>query len=171
MIGIVHNELTFFNLFIAAGKSLVCEPEVVPVMDLKTLCSTLRANSSSLSSRTARKSEREAQPASPKRTKCLSNREREHGHTTNTPSLRTFVRRSPRKQSLRDKLIREGLSSLDTGSEYDSESGCGSDIDSDSWNHVPDSSYDLLYRCLDLNPATRITAELALQHSFMVDNR
>ena len=141
-------------------------------MDLKTLCSTLRANSTSSLSRTAqssRKGERDAQPAPPKRTKRSSNRERELGPPTTTPPLGANVRRSPRKQSLRSKLISGGSSSLDTGSMCNSEGGSGSD--SDSWNQVPDSAYDLLYRCLDLNPATRITAELALQHNFMVDNR
>ena len=87
---------------------------------------------------------------------------------TTIPPLGANVRRSPRKQSLRSKVISGGSSSLDTGSRCYSEGGSGSD--SDSWNQVPDSAYDLLYRCLDLNPATRITAELALQHSFMVDN-
>ena len=62
-----------------------------------------------------------------------------------------------------------GTSGIESGSRCDSDGGCGSD--SDSWNQVPDSAYDLLHRCLDLNPATRITANLALQHSFMVDNR
>lgn len=34
------------------------------------------------------------------------------------------------------------------------------------WNRVPDAAYDLLYRLLDLNPATRITADRALLHPF-----
>ena len=62
-----------------------------------------------------------------------------------------------------------GTSGIESGTGCDSDGGSGSD--SDSWNQVPDSAYDLLHRCLDLNPATRITADLALQHSFMVDNR
>ena len=154
----------------------MCEPEVIPVMDLKTLCSTLRANksTSSSTSRTtqssSRRGERDTQPASPKRTKRSSNREKELDSPSRTTSLppRATVRRSPRKQSLRDKLI-SGVSSSSAGSGNDSDGGSGSD--SESWNKIPDSAYDLLYRCLDLNPATRITAELALQHSFIVDNR
>ena len=35
-----------------------------------------------------------------------------------------------------------------------------------SWENVPDSAYDLLYRCLELNPLQRITAEQALLHPF-----
>lgn len=31
---------------------------------------------------------------------------------------------------------------------------------------IPSSAYDLLQRCLDLNPQTRITASQALQHPF-----
>lgn len=38
-----------------------------------------------------------------------------------------------------------------------------------SWENVPESAYELLNRCLDLNPATRITAEQALSHPFIVN--
>ena len=34
---------------------------------------------------------------------------------------------------------------------------------------VPDDARDLLYRMLDYNPATRITAEEALQHPFFTN--
>ncbi|KAL1425027.1 hypothetical protein MTO96_019604 [Rhipicephalus appendiculatus] len=37
----------------------------------------------------------------------------------------------------------------------------------ESWLHVPDSAYDLLYRLLDPDPTTRITAEDALKHDFI----
>jgi hypothetical protein len=154
-------------------------------MDLKTLCSTLRAisNSSSSSSSStskpaqlgSRRGERDTQPTPPpKRTKHSNDREREHGPLNNLTSPPPPPPRvSPRRQSLRGRLISRGgaaaASGLESGSGCDSDSGSGSD--SDCWNQIPDSAYDLLYRCLDLNPATRITAELALQHSFMVDNR
>ena len=162
-------------------------------MDLKALCSTLRASlssssSSSLSSTSkpaqlgSRRGEKDAQPTPPKRTKRSSIREREHGPSCNnnlTPpppppaSARASTRSSPRIQSLRGKLISgcggAAAGGLESGSGHDSDGGSGSD--SDSWDQIPDSAYDLLYRCLDLNPATRITADLALQHSFIVDNR
>ncbi|CAH1785729.1 unnamed protein product [Owenia fusiformis] len=35
-----------------------------------------------------------------------------------------------------------------------------------SWDNVPQDAYDLLYKLLDLNPHTRITAESALEHPF-----
>ncbi|XP_065916920.1 cell division cycle 7-related protein kinase-like isoform X2 [Dysidea avara] len=38
-----------------------------------------------------------------------------------------------------------------------------------NWVAAPDSAYDLLKRCLDLNPATRITATEALCHPFLKD--
>uniref|UniRef100_A0A4W3HK54 non-specific serine/threonine protein kinase n=1 Tax=Callorhinchus milii TaxID=7868 RepID=A0A4W3HK54_CALMI len=38
--------------------------------------------------------------------------------------------------------------------------------DTKGWDRVPDLAYDLLDKLLDLNPATRITAEKALQHPF-----
>lgn len=159
-------------------------------MDLKALCSTLRASLSSSSSLSlsstskpaqlgSRRGEKDTQPTPPKRTKRSSNREREHGPSYNNltppppPPARTSTRSSPRIQSLRGKLISgyggAAAGGLESGSGHDSDGGSGSD--SDSWDQIPDSAYDLLYRCLDLNPATRITADLALQHSFIVDNR
>ena len=36
-----------------------------------------------------------------------------------------------------------------------------------SWESLPDSAYDLLYKCMELNPSQRITAQLALQHPFL----
>ena len=38
-----------------------------------------------------------------------------------------------------------------------------------SWTTAPDEAYDLLKRCLDLNPSTRITASDALCHPFLKD--
>ena len=38
-----------------------------------------------------------------------------------------------------------------------------------SWESLPDSVFDLLYRCLELNPSKRITAQEALQHPFLAD--
>lgn len=37
------------------------------------------------------------------------------------------------------------------------------------WGRVPEEAYDLLDRLLDLNPATRITADQALQHPLFTD--
>nr|4F99_A Chain A, Cell division cycle 7-related protein kinase [Homo sapiens]4F9A_A Chain A, Cell division cycle 7-related protein kinase [Homo sapiens]4F9A_C Chain C, Cell division cycle 7-related protein kinase [Homo sapiens]4F9B_A Chain A, Cell division cycle 7-related protein kinase [Homo sapiens]4F9B_C Chain C, Cell division cycle 7-related protein kinase [Homo sapiens]4F9C_A Chain A, Cell division cycle 7-related protein kinase [Homo sapiens] len=39
----------------------------------------------------------------------------------------------------------------------------------EGWNEVPDEAYDLLDKLLDLNPASRITAEEALLHPFFKD--
>ena len=36
--------------------------------------------------------------------------------------------------------------------------------DEGGWDQVPEEAYDLLDRLLDLNPATRITAQQALHH-------
>lgn len=47
----------------------------------------------------------------------------------------------------------------------ETDSGCCSC----SWNQVTDSAYELMSRCLDLNPQTRITAEQGLQHPFLTD--
>ncbi|XP_028638213.1 cell division cycle 7-related protein kinase [Grammomys surdaster] len=40
---------------------------------------------------------------------------------------------------------------------------------SEGWDSVPDEAYDLLDKLLDLNPASRITAETALLHPFFKD--
>ena len=132
----------------------MCVPEV-PAMDLKSLCSTLR----STSSRSAHsRRDRETQPAPNKRAKKSCNTDT----TLNGPN----IRKSPRKLSQKEGSHYDGGDSC-----RDCESDSRMATDSDSWNQVPDSAYDLLVKCLDLNPATRITAELALQHSFTVDNR
>ena len=39
-----------------------------------------------------------------------------------------------------------------------------------SWKNIPKSAFDLLYRLLDLNPVTRITAEDALQEPFFTES-
>ena len=41
--------------------------------------------------------------------------------------------------------------------------------DNTRWLTAPDEAYDLLKRCLDLNPLTRITANDALHHPFLKD--
>ena len=53
----------------------------------------------------------------------------------------------------------------------DQETLGGNDMGSgeESWENVPESAYELLYRCLDLNPATRITADQALSHPFTIN--
>ncbi|KAH7980302.1 hypothetical protein HPB49_014525 [Dermacentor silvarum] len=40
----------------------------------------------------------------------------------------------------------------------------------ESWLRVPDSAYDLLYKLLDPDPTTRITAEDALKHDFLKES-
>ena len=38
-----------------------------------------------------------------------------------------------------------------------------------SWESLPESVYDLLSLCLELNPSKRVTAQEALQHPFVAD--
>ncbi len=35
------------------------------------------------------------------------------------------------------------------------------------WSQIPEDAFDLLYRLLDFNPLSRITATLAVDHSFL----
>lgn len=68
----------------------------------------------------------------------------------------------------------EGSSCDDTGSRIPREHLDGSRCICDCGScpeYVPKSAYDLLERCLDLNPATRITASEALNHPFLCDNK
>ena len=37
------------------------------------------------------------------------------------------------------------------------------------WEWLPESAYDLLYKCLEINPVKRVTAQEALQHPFLAD--
>ena len=52
--------------------------------------------------------------------------------------------------------------------------GCGGNFEEsttnlEGWDEVPDEAYDQLDKLLDLNPASRITAEEALLHPFFKD--
>lgn len=128
------------------GKLILCSKEV-PAQDLRKLCERLRdidSNSSRLASNIPRCASHD--PASSQKTH----------HRASYP-----VRTSPARLS--ENQLYTGEST-----------GCGSHSDEytmnyEGWDAVPDEAYDLLDKLLDLNPASRITAEAALLHPFFKD--
>lgn len=128
------------------GKSILCSKEV-PAQDLRKLCEKLRgidSNTPQLTSDT-------------------------QGPASLDPS---FSEKTDHKAS---HLIQtpQALPSGNSLCKGDS-NGCGRGLNMDTadlegWNEVPDEAYDLLDKLLDLNPASRITAEEALLHPFFKD--
>ena len=125
-------------------------PEVPPT-NLRLLCTTLRATL------LGRDVDNDSEPSPSKKSKLCNGDANVDSAKFKSP-LRT--RRSPRKLGCNSPKLRAVHGS--------SQSQCR---DPNSWDAAPDSVFHLLYRCLDLNPETRITAEQALQHPFIADQR
>nr|XP_010342167.1 cell division cycle 7-related protein kinase isoform X2 [Saimiri boliviensis boliviensis] len=129
------------------GKSILCSKEV-PAQDLRKLCERLRGMDSNTPKLTgdALQGPASHQPTFSDKT------DRKASHLTQTPP---------------------GQYSGNSFKKGDSNS-CGRCFDEyttslEGWNDVPDEAYDLLDKLLDLNPASRITAEEALLHPFFKD--
>ncbi|XP_008590538.1 PREDICTED: cell division cycle 7-related protein kinase isoform X2 [Galeopterus variegatus] len=128
------------------GKSVLCSKEV-PAQDLRKLCERLRGIDSN----------------TPKLTSDIQ------GPASHDP---TFSEKTDHKAShnIQTPQVQHSGNSL-----YEGDSnGCGSRFDEyiaslKGWAEVPDEAYDLLDKLLDLNPASRITAEEALLHPFFKD--
>ena len=148
---------------IVSGKELICVPEVEPV-DLRELCVRLRTPL--ILHRQSPDSDFEPSPVKKKRL-CngdLTPSDHRHSSSGTRPPNRKCPRRSTNAMSNSVSHDKSEKSTVSTSPHFIPEV-------QDSWDNVPDSAFDLLYRCLDLNPATRITAEVALQHSFIVNQR
>ncbi|XP_017399621.1 cell division cycle 7-related protein kinase isoform X1 [Cebus imitator] len=129
------------------GKSVLCSKEV-PAQDLRKLCERLRGMDSNTPKLT---SDALQGPASHQPT-FSEKTDRKASHLTQTPP---------------------GQYSGSSFKKGDNNS-CGHCFDEyttslEGWNDVPDEAYDLLDKLLDLNPASRITAEEALLHPFFKD--
>ncbi|XP_027943478.1 cell division cycle 7-related protein kinase isoform X2 [Eumetopias jubatus] len=128
------------------GKSVLCSKEV-PAQDLRKLCEKLRGIDSN----------------TPKLTSDIQ------GLASRDP---TFSEKIDHKAS---HLIQTPQAQHSGNSLYKGDiNGCGGSLNTDTtnlegWNEVPDEAYDLLDKLLDLNPASRITAEEALLHPFFKD--
>ncbi|CAI9620986.1 unnamed protein product [Staurois parvus] len=127
------------------GKTVICS-KVLPSKDLRTLCEELRR----VCMVSASGSEIELQkPLSSLQLKIMEKQDSWFVEQTNVnPSEDT------------DKGLNYTLMTEATGSKQPNLNG---------WDSVPDEAYHLLDRLLDMNPATRITAEEALLHPFFSD--
>ncbi|XP_036111717.1 cell division cycle 7-related protein kinase isoform X1 [Molossus molossus] len=128
------------------GKSILCSKEV-PAQDLRKLCEKLRGIDAN----------------TPKLTSDVQ------GPASHDP---TFSEKTDHKAAhlIQTPQAQHSGSSLYKGNR----DGCGGCFDVctanlEGWDKVPDEAYDLLDRLLDLNPASRITAEEALLHPFFKD--
>ncbi|XP_053928974.1 cell division cycle 7-related protein kinase isoform X3 [Cuculus canorus] len=123
------------------GKSVLCT-QVVPAQNLRTLCEKLRGtNSSCKRSQGEAPSKAVSDSASPV--------------AADKPCPETLG-----KQPQHLTSSQEGDGALEIKA-----------ADLKGWDQVPDEAYDLLDKLLDLNPATRITAQEALLHPFFKDMR
>ncbi|XP_054387266.1 cell division cycle 7-related protein kinase isoform X3 [Pongo abelii] len=128
------------------GKSILCSKEV-PAQDLRKLCERLRGMDSN----------------TPKLTSDVQ------GHASHQPAIseKTDHKASHLIQTPPGQYSGNSLKKGDSNScehcfdEYNT--------NLEGWNEVPDEAYDLLDKLLDLNPASRITAEEALWHPFFKD--
>uniref|UniRef100_A0A8C6W736 Cell division cycle 7-related protein kinase n=1 Tax=Nannospalax galili TaxID=1026970 RepID=A0A8C6W736_NANGA len=127
------------------GKLILCSKEV-PAQDLRKLCEKLRGVESN----------------TPKLTSDVSQ------CTSHDPafSKKTDNQASYRVQTLQDSNGNQ----LYTGDNNGHRTHCDEcTANLQGWDAVPDEAYDLLDKLLDLNPASRITAESALLHPFFKD--
>ncbi|XP_069497879.1 cell division cycle 7-related protein kinase isoform X3 [Ambystoma mexicanum] len=123
------------------GKSVLCSKEA-PAQNLRTLCENLRGTNLS-----GRKSDPMHRPLN----SCGPDLQ------TDNPKKETFV--SPQSHEEQDQKMLPPKNTV-TGDFKRMR------IDMKGWDLVPDEAYHLLGRLLDLNPATRITADEALVHPF-----
>ncbi|XP_066232904.1 cell division cycle 7-related protein kinase isoform X1 [Saccopteryx leptura] len=125
------------------GKSILCSKEV-PAQDLRRLCEKLRGIGTN----------------APKLTNDVQ------GPASSDPA---FSEKTDHRDSqfIQMPQAQHSGNSLHKGNR----NGCGGHFDTyttnlEGWDKVPDEAYDLLDKLLDLNPASRITAEEALLHPF-----
>lgn len=128
------------------GKSILCSKEV-PAQDLRRLCEKLRG----IDSNTPQLTSDTQGPAS-----------HDPAFSEKTDHKASHLIQTPQAQHSGDSLYKGDsggrAGSWNTGT-----------VDLEGWGEVPDEAYDLLDKLLDLNPASRITAEAALSHPFFKD--
>ncbi|XP_023576113.1 cell division cycle 7-related protein kinase isoform X2 [Octodon degus] len=128
------------------GKSILCSKEV-PAQDLRKLCERLR----SLDSHTPKLAS--GLQGCPSHDSAFSEKTDHKASST--------IQRSQARPS-RDSLCKGDYNGWEN--HFDE-----SKTNLEGWDEVPDEAYDLLDKLLDLNPASRITAEEALVHPFFKD--
>ncbi|XP_047641283.1 cell division cycle 7-related protein kinase isoform X4 [Phacochoerus africanus] len=129
------------------GKSILCSKEV-PAQDLRKLCEKLRGVNSSTPRLAGDVRELASQDPS-----FSEKPDRKAADLLLTPSA----------QAWGPSVCKGGGDSCGAHSDETAATSGG------GWDEVPDEAYDLLDKLLDLNPASRITAEEALLHPFFKD--
>ena len=156
-------------------------------MDLRYVCQSLRTPQSQPANSI------DADPAaglSSKRTRLLNRAVGTRVSPMNSPTTRHSQKihvktASPRRRATRSSArvspAKSAVDSLPPSYHRRRTSDCQSDdslnagksdvnsTETESWNNVPASAYHLLYRCLELNPFKRITAQQALSHPFLTN--
>uniref|UniRef100_A0A8D2HBZ9 Cell division cycle 7-related protein kinase n=1 Tax=Urocitellus parryii TaxID=9999 RepID=A0A8D2HBZ9_UROPR len=127
------------------GKSILCSKEV-PAQDLRKLCERLRGRDSNTSRLTSDSQGCTYDPS----------------FSEKTDQKASYIIQTSQAQHLGNSLCKGDSNGC--GSSYDE---CSTNLE--GWDEVPDEAYDLLDKLLDLNPASRITAEEALLHPFFKD--
>uniref|UniRef100_A0A8C2V641 Cell division cycle 7-related protein kinase n=1 Tax=Chinchilla lanigera TaxID=34839 RepID=A0A8C2V641_CHILA len=128
------------------GKSILCSKEV-PAQDLRKLCERLRSLDSNIP-------------------KLASDTQRCPSHDSTfsekTDHKASYITQRSQAQPSRDSLYKGDNNGW--RNHFDENK-----TNLEGWDEVPDEAYDLLDKLLDLNPASRITAEEALLHPFFKD--
>ncbi|XP_031193024.1 cell division cycle 7-related protein kinase isoform X3 [Mastomys coucha] len=129
----------------ASGKSILCSKDV-PAQDLRALCERLRGLDS-----TAPKS-----AIGPP------------GSVSHDPAASESTdQKASHGQASQAQYSEDSLYKRDSDGWRSHLRDCTAS--SEGWDSVPDEAYDLLDKLLDLNPASRITAEAALLHPLFKD--
>ena len=92
-----------------------------------------------------------------------------HVSSNSTLNGKTKVRFLSTGHSAKTEEVGSGCLARDSDLEHLDGSQCDCHCGSCS-QYVPNSAYDFLEKCLDVNPTTRITASEALNHPFLANN-
>uniref|UniRef100_UPI00398E8205 cell division cycle 7-related protein kinase isoform X2 n=1 Tax=Pristiophorus japonicus TaxID=55135 RepID=UPI00398E8205 len=134
------------------GKSLSCSKEC-PKLDLRTLCERLRGTDCL----NKRKSSQKSEPV-------------EFSRITGSvpgPDIKVDEKKEKVDFLTHKRELHSQPKKVKQDIQWDSDfKSIARSSDRKGWNRVPDLAYELLDKLLDLNPATRITAERALKHPF-----
>lgn len=156
-------------LLIGSGKELVCVPDVPPI-NLKELCIRLRAP---LNHHSRQSPDSDFEPSPVKKMRLCNGESKPNDHRHSSSGPKPPSRKYPRR----------GVNAPASDASHSRTDRCTGSFPSTnslsqestevqpSWENIPDSAFNLLYRCLDLTPTTRITAEEALQHPFIINQR
>ena len=151
------------TFFLPPGKRLICNPDIPP-LNLKELCSSLRAGLPSGEGR----GHSDDQTAADMGKVPWASAHGESDEKEEEERSRDLCVGPTKKRKTSSKTRTKPPESASHPRDHHEEIGAGSRegslSSSSSWNQVPESAYDLLHACLDLNLFTRITAEQALSH-------